>query len=74
VAVARAIVADPQIILADEPTASLDSEAGLSLIALFAEINREQHTSFLFSSHDTRIIERANRIVNLRDGRIHQEK
>lgn len=70
VAVARAIVADPQIILADEPTASLDSETGSALIDLFEEINLKQHTTFFFSSHDLRITERANRVINLRDGYI----
>jgi putative ABC transport system ATP-binding protein len=73
VAVARAIVANPQIILADEPTASLDSETGSALIDLFADINRKQNTTFIFSSHDTRIINRANRIINLRDGKIYRE-
>jgi len=70
VAVARALVADPRIILADEPTASLDSETGASLIDLFAEINRTRQTTFLFSSHDSRIIKRASRIFHLRDGKI----
>lgn len=74
VAVARAIVANPLIILADEPTASLDSETGLALIDLFSEINRQEHTTFLFSSHDPRIIHRANRILHLRDGEIIREE
>lgn len=74
VAVARAIVASPLIILADEPTASLDSETGLALIDLFSEINRQERTTFLFSSHDPRIISRANRILHLRDGKIFREE
>jgi putative ABC transport system ATP-binding protein len=74
VAVARAIVANPLIILADEPTASLDSETGLALIDLFSAINRQEHTTFLFSSHDPRIIKRANRILHLRDGKILREE
>jgi len=73
VAVARAIVANPQIILADEPTASLDSDTGLALIDLFAEINSKQNTTFLFSSHDSRIINRANRIIHLKDGEVIDE-
>ena len=73
VAVARAIVANPQVIFADEPTASLDSETGSALIDLFADINRKQNTTFIFSSHDTRIINRANRIINLRDGKMYRE-
>lgn len=74
VAVARAIAASPQIILADEPTSSLDSTTGSALIDLFAEINQTEHTTFLFSSHDPRIIKQANRIVLLKDGKIHKEK
>lgn len=70
VAVARAIVANPQIILADEPTGSLDSETGLALIELFKNINRKQRTTFIFSSHDPRIVSRANKIIHLRDGKI----
>lgn len=73
VAVARALVARPQIILADEPTASLDSQTGSALIDLFAEINQQERTTFLFSSHDSRIINRANRIINLKDGEISAE-
>ena len=70
VAVARAIVARPRIILADEPTGSLDSETGSALIELFKEINGQQRTTFIFSSHDPLIISQASRIVNLRDGGI----
>jgi putative ABC transport system ATP-binding protein len=74
VAAARAIVANPLIILADEPTASLDSETGMALIDLFSEINKREKTTFLFSSHDPRIINRASRILNLRDGIIAREE
>lgn len=70
VAVARAIVARPQIILADEPTGSLDSETGSALIDLFENINQQQNTTFIFSSHDPRIISRASRVISLRDGEI----
>ena len=62
---ARAIVARPQIIIADEPTGSLDSESGSTLIDLFENINRTHMTTFVFSSHDPRIVSRANRIINL---------
>jgi len=70
VAVARAIVARPEIILADEPTASLDTQTGSALIDLFAELNRTYNTTFIFSSHDSRIIKRASRIIKLEDGEL----
>lgn len=70
VAVARAIVARPDIVLADEPTASLDSDTGRALIDLFEDLNRTLGTTFLFSSHDSRIIERASRVIGLRDGAV----
>ncbi len=70
VAVARAIVGRPMIVLADEPTGSLDSKTGEELITLLESINRQHHTTFIFSSHDPRIINRARRILSLHDGRI----
>jgi putative ABC transport system ATP-binding protein len=70
VAVARALVGDPALILADEPTASLDSETAVKLLDLFEEIHRQSGVTILFSSHDHRIIERAHRQVQLQDGRI----
>ena len=70
VAVARAIVGEPALVLADEPTASLDSETAGKLIDLFARIHEERGVAFLFSSHDPRIVERADRCIRLLDGRI----
>ncbi|MCP4547553.1 MAG: ABC transporter ATP-binding protein [bacterium] len=70
VAVARAIAAEPAIVLADEPTANLDSASGESLLDLMAELNRLRGVTFIFSTHDTMIMERASRLVSLRDGRI----
>jgi putative ABC transport system ATP-binding protein len=70
VAVARALVTDPMIVLADEPTANLDSATGESLLALMLEINRRDHTTFIFSTHDPRVMERAQRVVRLVDGRL----
>jgi putative ABC transport system ATP-binding protein len=70
VAVARALVTDPVIVLADEPTANLDSVTGESLLALMLEINRRDHTTFIFSTHDPRVMERAHRVVRLVDGRL----
>jgi putative ABC transport system ATP-binding protein len=70
VAIARALVTHPKLVLADEPTANLDSETGAEVLELMQRINRERHTTFLFSTHDPRIMERAGRIVRLRDGRV----
>jgi len=70
VAIARALVTHPKLVLADEPTANLDSETGAEVLELMQRINRERHTTFVFSTHDPRIMERAGRIVRLRDGRV----
>lgn len=70
VAVARAIVGQPKIVLADEPTANLDSKTSAGLLDLMAELNAEQGVTFLFSSHDPQVMERAQRIVRLDSGSI----
>jgi putative ABC transport system ATP-binding protein len=70
VAIARALVAKPIIVLADEPTANLDSETGLRIIDLMREINEREKTTFIFSTHDSQIISHARRVVHIRDGRI----
>jgi putative ABC transport system ATP-binding protein len=70
VAVARALVGEPLLILADEPTASVDSETATRLLDLFEELHRAHSVAFLFSSHDPRVIERAGRRIRLSDGRI----
>jgi putative ABC transport system ATP-binding protein len=73
VAVARAIVGRPTIILADEPTANLDSETAISLLSMMEKLNQEQKVTFLFSSHDPRVIDIARRVITLRDGRIFED-
>lgn len=70
VAVARAIVGEPALVLADEPTASLDSETASRLLDLFDALHAEKGIAFLFSSHDPRIVERVPRRIRLVDGRI----
>lgn len=73
VAVARALATGPEIVLADEPTANLDSATGIEIIELMHELNRIEGTTFLFSSHDPKIIERATRVFHLADGRLLEE-
>ena len=70
VAIARALVTKPSIVLADEPTANLDSVTGHSVIDLMKSINTTEHTTFIFSTHDPRVMEQAGRIVRLEDGAI----
>lgn len=70
VAIARAIVPEPALILADEPTANVDSETGSSLMDLMHRLNENKGTTFLFSTHDQAVMKRARRLIRLRDGRI----
>jgi putative ABC transport system ATP-binding protein len=70
VAVARAMVTEPALILADEPTANLDSATGAALLDVMEQLNRAHNTTFIFSTHDPQVMERAHRWIRLRDGRI----
>lgn len=70
VAVARAIVSEPRVVLADEPTANLDSATAGQLLDLMEQMNREHGVTFLFSTHDPLVIEKARRRIRLQDGRI----
>jgi putative ABC transport system ATP-binding protein len=70
VAVARALASKPQFILADEPTANLDSKSAANLLDIMAMLNKEENMTFIFSTHDNRVIERARRVITLVDGRI----
>ncbi len=74
VAIARALVTKPQIVLADEPTANLDSQTGEAIIELMKKINREQDTTFIFSTHDESIMTIADHILKLHDGKITGEE
>ncbi len=70
VAVARAVVAGPAIVLADEPTANLDSTTGAALLDMMLELNRERGTTFLLATHDPMVMERARRVVRIVDGKV----
>ena len=70
VAVARAMVTEPALILADEPTANLDSATALALLDVMDNLNRTTGTTFIFSTHDPQVMERAHRLIRLRDGQV----
>ena len=70
VAVARALVTEPQIVLADEPTANLDSVTGQAIIDLMRALNEQKGTTFIFSTHDYKVMQHANAVVQLADGKI----
>jgi putative ABC transport system ATP-binding protein len=74
VAVARAIVNNPLIVLADEPTANLDKKTGDNLLNLMSRMNEDKQITFIFSSHDRHVIDRAKRLVMLEDGEIIEDK
>jgi putative ABC transport system ATP-binding protein len=74
VAVARSIVSDPSIVLADEPTANLDSTTGSSLLEIMEKMNKKKHVTFIFSTHDKMVMDYAHRLIYLRDGRIVEDK
>ena len=70
VAVARALASKPQFVLADEPTANLDSASTANLLDIMYRLNQEEKMTFIFSTHDQRVIDRAKRIITLEDGKI----
>jgi putative ABC transport system ATP-binding protein len=74
VAVARALASQPSFVLADEPTANLDSNAAESLLDIMERLNHEQKMTFLFSTHDPRVMRRAHRILTLEDGRVKSDE
>jgi putative ABC transport system ATP-binding protein len=74
VAVARAIAAEPIIVLPDEPTANLDSKAGAALMDMMKAMNERRGVTFVFSTHDPMVVERARRVIRLRDGRIEADE
>jgi putative ABC transport system ATP-binding protein len=68
VAVARALASKPAFVLADEPTANLDSKSAYNLLDIMAKLNREEGITFIFSTHDQKVIDRARRVITLEDG------
>lgn len=74
VAVARALASHPAFVLADEPTANLDSHTAESLLDLMEDLNKELGTTFLFSTHDSRVIRRARRVITLEDGMVREDR
>lgn len=72
VAIARALVSEPELVLADEPTANLDSKTSEQIIGLMLDLNRERGTTFLFSTHDSRIMAHARRVLHIDDGKIRE--
>jgi putative ABC transport system ATP-binding protein len=74
VAVARSIVSNPSLVLADEPTANLDSKTGNSLLEMMQRMNREREVTFVFSTHDQMVMDYANRLVRVRDGRLENDR
>ena len=74
VAIARAIAAGPAVVLADEPTANVDSTTAEALLDMMETLNREQGVTFLFSTHDPRVMTRARRLIRLVDGRIESDE
>ncbi|MBL4658112.1 MAG: ABC transporter ATP-binding protein [Flavobacteriales bacterium] len=70
VAVARALASKPKFVLADEPTANLDSKTAINLLDIMATLNKEEGITFIFSTHDQKVIDRARRVVTLEDGKI----
>jgi putative ABC transport system ATP-binding protein len=74
VAVARALASKPDFVLADEPTANLDTESAFNLLDIMARLNREENITLIFSTHDQRVIERAGRVITLVDGAVDKDE
>ena len=73
VAVARALASKPKFILADEPTANLDSKSTENLLDIMEKLNRDENTTFIFSTHDARVMKKARRIITIEDGKVMED-
>ena len=74
VAIARAIASEPALVLADEPTANVDTETALAILDLMQKLNEERQVTFLFSTHDQKVMARARRVIRLRDGKVESDE
>ena len=74
VAVARALASKPKFVLADEPTANLDSKATTQLLDIMKKLNKEENITFIFATHDKRVVDKARRIITLEDGKVNSDK
>lgn len=74
VAIARALVKDPDYVLADEPTANIDTKTGLEILHLMEEMNQKLGTTFIFSTHDPKVMEHARRLIRIRDGQVEADE
>jgi putative ABC transport system ATP-binding protein len=74
VAVARALIKEPKLVLADEPTANLDSETSQEVLEIMQKMNKELNTTFIFSTHDPQVMEYAGRLIEIKDGMISREQ
>lgn len=74
VAVARALASRPKFVLADEPTANLDSKSTDNLLSIMEKLNKEEHITFIFSTHDPRVVKRARRVITIEDGKVVSDK
>jgi len=74
VAIARALVTEPSLVIADEPTANLDTTTAMKIVDLMRELNRGENTTFIFSTHDQRLLAQVDRLIDLQDGLIRGEE
>lgn len=74
VAVARALASKPRFILADEPTANLDSKSTANLLEIMEQLNKEENVTFIFSTHDQRVVNKARRVITLEDGKVIEDR
>lgn len=74
VAIARALITNPSLVIADEPTGNLDTETAMKIVELMRDLNRKENTTFIFSTHDQRLLAKMDRLIRLEDGQIMREE